>query len=57
MNYKEKDKVMIRSGRIATIDKVIYEMVDGKGTDNIYCYEATINGVGGYIVYPDDIEE
>lgn len=57
MNFTEQDEVRVYGGRIGTIEKVIYEMVNGKETDNVYCYEMSINGVSGYIVYPDDIAE
>jgi hypothetical protein len=53
------DEVRVRTygGVIGTIEKVIYEMVDGKETDNVYCYEMEINGKHGVIVYPNDIDE
>lgn len=57
MNYTEQEEVRVYNGRIGTIDKVIYEMVNGQETDNVYCYEMTIDGVSGYVVYPDEIEE
>jgi len=57
MHYTEKDEVRVYSGRIGTITKAIFEMVDGEETDNVYCYEMEIDGVGGYIVYPDEIEQ
>lgn len=57
MNYTEQEEVRVYNGRIGTIDKVIYEMVNGEETDNVYCYEMTIDGVSGYVVYPDEIEE
>lgn len=59
MRYAELDEVRVRTygGRIGTIEKVVYEMVDGKVTDSVYCYEMEINGEHGIIVYPDEIEE
>ena len=45
MEFTEMDEVRVRTygGAIGTIEKVIYEMVDGKETDNVYCYEMEIN--------------
>lgn len=58
MDYKVKDKVKIYGGKIGTITKVIYETVNGKvRTNNVYCYEMEIDGVSGYVVYPDEIEQ
>lgn len=59
MEYLEMDEVRVRTygGAIGTIEKVVYEMVDGKETDNVYCYEMEINGKHGIIVYPDEIDE
>ena len=59
MEFEEMDEVRVRTygGAIGTIEKVIYEMVDGKETDNIYCYEMEINGLHVIIVYPNDIDE
>ena len=59
MEFTEMDEVRVRTygGAIGTIEKVIYEMVDGKETDNVYCYEMEINGKHGIIVYPDEIDE
>ena len=56
--YTELDEVRVHKfgGRIGIIDKVIYEMVNGQETDNVYAYEVTIDGEGGYIVYPDEID-
>ena len=51
--YTERDEVYVYNRRIGIIDKVIYV---GE-TDEVYAYEMTIDGVAGYIVYPDDIEE
>ena len=38
MEFGEMDEVRVRTygGAIGTIEKVIYEMVDGKETDNVY---------------------
>lgn len=57
MNYTEKDEVRIYGDKIGTIEKVIYEMIDGKETDKVYCYEMEIDGESGYVVFPDDVEE
>lgn len=57
MNFTEQDEVSVYGGRIGTIERVIYEVVNGKETDNVHGYEMSINGVSGYIVYPDEIEE
>lgn len=59
MEFTEMDEVRVRTygGTIGTIEKVIYEIVDGKETDNVYCYEMEINGKHGIIVYPDEIDE
>lgn len=57
MHYTEKDEVRVYGGRIGTVEKVIFEMVNGEETDTVYCYEMKIDGVSGYIVYPEDIEQ
>lgn len=59
MGFTEMDEVRVRTygGAIGTIERVIYEMVDSKETDNVYCYEMEINGKHGVIVYPDEIDE
>lgn len=57
MNYTEQEEVRVYGGRIGTIDRVFYEIVNGEETDNVDYYEMTIDGVSGYVVYPDDIEE
>lgn len=59
MKFTELDEVRVRTygGSIGTIEKVIYEMVDGEETDNVYYYEMEINGNHGVIVYPDEIDE
>lgn len=56
MNYIGQE-VRVDNGKIGTIDEVIYEMVDGKETNNVFCYKMTIDGISGYIVYPDKIEK
>lgn len=55
--YTKFDEVRVYNGRIGIVEKVIYEIVDGKETDSVYCYEMKINNVSGYIVYPEEIEE
>lgn len=55
--YKVEDKVSVYGGRIGIIEEVIYDMVDGKETSRIYCYRMKINGVSGYTVYPDEIDD
>ena len=59
MEFGEVDEVRVRTygGAIGTIEKAVYEMVDGKETDNVYGYEMEINGKHGIIVYPNDIDE
>ena len=57
MNYTEQEEVRVYGGRIGIIDRIFYEMVNGEETDNVYCYEMTIDGVSGYVVYPDEIEK
>lgn len=59
MEFTKLDEVRIRTynGAIGTVEKVIYEMVDGKETDRVYCYEVEINGQHGIIVYSDEIDE
>ena len=59
MEFTEMDEVRVRTygGAIGTIEKVIYEMVDSKETDNVYCYEMEINGKHGIIVYPGEIDD
>lgn len=56
MSFTEQDEVRVYGGRIGTIEKVVYEVVNGKETNNVYCYEMKIDGVSGYIVYPSDID-
>ena len=57
MAYAKNDKVKIRDGRIGVIENVCYEMINSEETDKIYCYVANIDGMSGYIVYPDEIVE
>lgn len=57
MVYAKNDKVKIRDGRIGSIENVYYEIINSKETDNIYCYEVNIDGISGYIFYPDEIVE
>lgn len=59
MEFTEMDEVKVRTygGTIGTIEKVVYEIVDGKETDRVYCYEVEINGQHEIIVYPDEIDE
>ena len=59
MKYAENDKVLLyNEGRVGTIKKVIYEMVNSEETDNVYCYEVDIVGIsnGPTVVYPDEIQ-
>ena len=56
MDYTELDEVRVH-GRIGTVERVIYETVNGVETDNVYCYEMEIDGGSGCIVYPDEIEQ
>lgn len=56
MNYTKQSKVKLHDGKIGIIDRVFYEMIDGKETNNVYCYEMTIDDKSGYVVYPDEIE-
>ena len=41
MEYTELDEVRVKTyrGRIGTVEKVSYEMVNGEETDNVYSYE------------------
>ena len=59
MEFTELDEVRVRTynGDIGIIEKVVYEIANGKETDNVYCYEMEINGKHGIIVYPDEIDE
>lgn len=59
MEFTEMDEVRVRTygGAIGTIERVVYEQVDGKETDKVYCYEMEIDGQHGIIVYPDEINE
>lgn len=57
--YSEMDEVRVKTfgGAIGTIERVIYEIINGKETSNINCYEMEINGEHGIIVYPDEIDQ
>ena len=55
--YTQKDEVRVYGGRIAIIELVVYKIVNGKETNEIYCYEASIDGESGYIIYPNEIEQ
>ena len=59
MEFTEMEEVRVRTygGAIDTKEKVVYEMVNGEETDNVYCYEMEINGKHGIVVYPDEIDE
>lgn len=57
MYYTEKEQVRVYGGRIGTIERVIFEMVNSEETDNVHHYVMEIDGVSGYIVYPDEIEQ
>lgn len=49
MEFTELDEVRVR-GRIGTVEKVIYEMVDGKETDNVYASDNC-----NVVIYNNDI--
>ena len=55
----EMDEVRVKTfgGAIGTIERVIYEIINGEETNNIKCYEMEINGEHGIIVYPDEIDQ
>ena len=57
--YSEMDEVRVKTfgGAIGTIERVIYEIINGEETDNINCYYMEINGEHGIIVYPDEIDQ
>lgn len=57
--YSEMDEVRVKTfgGAIGTIERVIYEVINGKETDNVNCYEMEIDGEHGIIVYPDEIDQ
>ena len=57
--YSEMDEVRVKTFgcAIGTIERVIYEIINGEETDNINCYEMEINGEHGIIVYPDEIDQ
>ena len=59
MEFTEMEEVRVRTygGAIGTIEKVVYEIVDGEETDEVDYYEMEINGEHGIIVYPDEIDE
>lgn len=59
MEFTVLDQVRVRTydGMIGTVEKVIYEKVDGKETDNVHHYEMEIGGAHGIVVYPDEIDE
>lgn len=59
MEFTEMEEVKVRTydGAIGTIEKVVYEIVDGEETDKVYYYEMEINGEHGIIVYPGEIDE
>jgi hypothetical protein len=59
MEFTEMEEVRVRTydGAIGTIEKVVYEIVDGEETDKVYYYEMEINGEHGIIVYPGEIDE
>lgn len=57
MKFMINDKVRLKhSWKIGIIEKVIYEMINSKETDNIHHYVMNIDGTSGYIVYPDEIK-
>ena len=57
--YSEMDEVRVKTfgGAIGTIERVIYEIINGEETNNINCYEMEINCEHGIIVYPDEIDQ
>lgn len=57
--YSEMDEVRVKTfgGAIGTIERVIYEVINGKETNNVNCYEMEIDGEHGIIVYPDEIDQ
>ena len=59
MEFTEMEEVRVRTycGAIGTIEKVVYEIVDGEETDEVCYYEMEINGEHGIIVYPGEIDE
>lgn len=61
MYYTELEEVRVKTWGgaigIGTVERVNFEMVNGKETDNVYCYEMEINGKHGIVVYPDEIDE
>lgn len=57
MQYIKKDSVRMHDGKIGVIDDIIFATINGEITDQVYCYEMTINGVHGYLVHPDEIKE
>lgn len=57
MQYIKKDSVRMYDGKIGVIDDIIFTTINGKTTDQVDCYEMTINGVSGYLVHPDEIKE
>lgn len=59
MEFTEMDEVRVRTyqGRIGTVEKVIYRMINGEETDIVEYYEMGISGLHGIIVYPDEIDE
>ena len=59
MEFTEMDEVRVRTyqGRIGTVEKVIYRMINGEETDIVNYYEMEISGLHGIIVYPDEIDE
>lgn len=59
MEFTELDEVRVRThgGRIGVITRIVYEVVDGKETDNVHCYLMEIDGKHSVIVYPDEIDQ
>ena len=57
--YSEMDEIRVKTfgGVIGTIERVIYEMLNGEETDNVHCYEMKIDGEHGIIVYLDEIDQ
>lgn len=56
MIYAQNDQVEFYDKRFGIVEDAIFEMVNGEITDNVCYYVMRVDGVSGYIVYPEDIE-